>query len=50
MTIALSFGRWGGIYVAFGYTWRVCLGWVALTVIPRDLDGLLVQLLDREAL
>ena len=28
MTILISIGRWGGIYLACGYTWRVCLGWI----------------------
>ena len=41
VTIMLSFGRWGGIYTHFGYTWRLCLGWVALTLVPCDIDDLL---------
>jgi len=45
MTIALSFGHWGGIYVYIGYTWRICLGWVALTLFPCDLDDLLNEAL-----
>lgn len=42
-TIALSWGAWGGFYVHYDWTWRLCLGWVALTYIPQDLDVLLEQ-------
>lgn len=41
MTIMLSFGRWGGFYVRTGYAFRVCLGFVALTIMPQDIDKLL---------
>ena len=44
MSIVLSVGRWGGVYLQRGYTWRVCLGWVALTFIPEDMDDLLNRL------
>ena len=47
MTIVLSFGRWGGIYTDFGYTWRICLGWVALTLMPFDIDDVLGALCPR---
>lgn len=40
MTLMLSIGSWGGVYLHWGYTKRLCLGWVALTVIPRDDDFL----------
>lgn len=42
MTIAFSIGKWGGFYRYWGYTKRVCLGWMAVTFIPADLDELLV--------
>ena len=41
MTLALTIGKWGGFYVFCDYTLRICLGWVALTFIPRDLDEIL---------
>jgi len=41
MTLAISFGKWGGFYVHNGYSKRVCLGWVAFTFIPADLDKIL---------
>jgi hypothetical protein len=41
MSIILSFGKWGGVYVSRGYSWRICLGWMAITFIPRDIDDVL---------
>jgi hypothetical protein len=38
---AVSWGKWGGFYWKRGYTTRLCLGWVALTYFPLDLDVLL---------
>jgi hypothetical protein len=40
-TLSLSFGGWGGFYFHRDYTIRLCLGWIALTWIPQDLDDLL---------
>ena len=48
MTIMLSFGKWGGVYVHLGYTFRVCLGWMALTFVPCDIDDLLTEALIAE--
>lgn len=45
MSLILSVGRWGGIYYHFGWTWRICLGWIALTVVPRDFDVWIANLL-----
>jgi len=39
--VIISVGRWGGIYIKMAWAWRVCLGWIAITVIPRDGDDLL---------
>ena len=45
MSIILSLGRWGGVYVFYrGYSFRLCLGWVALTILPEDIDGVLDRL------
>lgn len=38
MSFAISFGTYGGFYIHRGYTFRVCLGWVAFTVFPFDID------------
>jgi hypothetical protein len=35
---------WGGFYFKRGDNWRLCLGWLALTFIPRDLDFLAADL------
>lgn len=48
MSIVLSFGRWGGVYITRGWSFRLCLGWVALTILPADLDRLLRRLLEEE--
>jgi len=47
MSLVLSFGNWGGVYVYVGYTWRICLGWMTLTMIPNDIDVILNALLPR---
>jgi hypothetical protein len=41
MSLVFSIGRWGGIYFHLGYTGRVCLGFVAITWFPVDIDLLL---------
>lgn len=38
LSFSISFGKWGGVGYHHGYTKRLCLGWVALTVWPFDLD------------
>jgi len=43
MSIILSFGKFGGFYIHNGFTKRICLGWVALTFIPMDIDVILAQ-------
>lgn len=44
-TLLVSIGRYGGFYVHRGYTWRLCIGWVALTAIPRDDEWVLKAIL-----
>ena len=42
--IVLSVGRWGGVYMKWS-SWgcfRLCLGYVALTIILRDGDDVLM--------
>lgn len=40
MTFSITFGKWGGIYFLHDYTTRLCLGWIALTFYPFDMDDL----------
>lgn len=47
-TLAISWGAWGGCYVQRGYTWRVCVGWVALTYVPIELDDLCAGYIDHK--
>lgn len=43
MTFMLSFGKYGGFYFHADYSVRLCLGWVALTIIPADIDPILTE-------
>lgn len=45
-TIALSVGRWGGVYLTRRVVFRICLGFVAITAIPFDVDDVLRAGLD----
>lgn len=55
MTLMISFGKYGGFYFHRGYSWRLCLGWMALTFIPEDDEflaatGLVIRVYDVKAL
>ena len=42
LTAMLTVGKFAGFYLHIGKrSWRVCLGWVAISVYCRDLDGVL---------
>jgi len=41
MAIVISIGKWGGIYWYQGFGVRLCLGWIAFTILPVDGDDLL---------
>jgi len=38
MTFCISIGPFGGVYWRRGYATRLCLGWVAFTWLPFDMD------------
>lgn len=42
-SFVVSYGVYGGFYIHWRYTKRICLGWVAITVIPDDIDNILNQ-------
>lgn len=44
MTIALTIGKYGGFYINFGYVKRICLGWVAFDIYPKELDDIISNL------
>jgi uncharacterized protein (DUF433 family) len=46
MSFVINIGSWGGIYVYRGATFRLCLGWVALTIWPFDIDYLISDLIE----
>jgi len=45
MTIAISFGKYGGFYIYRGYMPRICLGWMAITIMKFDFDVFLEKML-----
>jgi len=47
-SLVISYGKYGGVYFHRGYTTRLCLGWMAITYIPDDIDDLFERLLLRE--
>jgi len=38
MTLIINVGKWGGIYWYHGFGWRLCLGWIAFSILPVDID------------
>jgi hypothetical protein len=48
MTFTISVGTWGGFYFRFNYVWRICLGWIAFTIFPFDIDVRLNRILERD--
>lgn len=41
MGIVISIGKWGGIYFSRAWSWRLCLGWIAISICPCDGDWIL---------
>jgi hypothetical protein len=39
-----NIGSYGGFYWHRAYTYRLCLGWIAITFIPEDIDDVLSRL------
>ena len=44
--ILISIGKWGGIYYHKGWMFRLCIGWIAITLIPKDGDDFLEEAID----
>ena len=40
--IVISIGRWDPPHIKWGWMFRICLGFVALTIIPRDGDDIIL--------
>lgn len=47
-TITISVGEYGGFYVVNQYCFRVCLGWIAFTYWPFDIDNKLEEMVEGE--
>ncbi len=45
MSIMVSVGEWGGVYLHRGYSKRLCLGWLSITFVAQDMDELLERLI-----
>lgn len=43
MSLIISIGRYGGFYLLNGYTKRICLGWLAITLVFADIDDILSE-------
>ena len=45
LSITLCFGKYGGFHAYVSdMSWRICLGWVALTIYPRtDLEAFITH-------
>lgn len=43
MTFMVNIGKWGGVYFHHGFSTRLCLGWIAFTFIPADMDEILAK-------
>ena len=41
MAIIISIGKWGGIWAYKGWGLRICLGFVAITILPTDGDNII---------
>lgn len=39
--LIFSWGKFGGFYFFNGYSKRICLGWVAITFIPIEIDEII---------
>lgn len=47
MTLNISIGKWGGIYISLSReSWRLCLGFIAFTIFWFDLDFMLEGMAD----
>ncbi|MCR6096887.1 hypothetical protein HXA31_20590 [Salipaludibacillus agaradhaerens] len=44
MTIAITIGKYGGFYISNGYVKRICLGWIAFDIYPRELEKIIKDL------
>lgn len=47
MTLMINVGKWGGFYVLTGSAFRVCIGWIAFTILPYDMDFKLNAIIDK---
>ena len=46
-SISLDVGQYGGFYFRHDHRTRLCLGWVAITFYPEEIDEILGSLADK---
>lgn len=39
ISFIFSFGGYGGFYFYHKWATRICFGWIAVTIIPEDIDN-----------
>jgi hypothetical protein len=50
LSILLNVGPWGGVYLQRGtQSWRLCLGWIAISIYAADIDPILADWAERIA-
>ena len=51
-TVAVTWGGWGGVWLIGerGLIWRLCLGFVAITYLPAEMNDVLRAWVDRDEL
>jgi len=40
-TMSISWGNYGGFYFRKNYSTRICLGWIAFTYLPVEIDDII---------
>ena len=40
MSLIFSIGKFGGFYIYWKFSKRICIGWISITFIPVDIDDM----------
>lgn len=43
----INIGKYGGFYILNKTSFRICLGWIAFTLMPVDMDDFIKSLTDK---
>lgn len=47
MSLILSIGKYGGFYIYTKQSFRVCIGWIAITILFEDIDLIITDYVDK---